>query len=208
VSTRFGLPLILDGASVRALVVGGGTVAARKVAALREGGASVRVRAPAIVPELAARAAADEHLLIECEPYDAAAIGDATLVIAVTDDRAVNARIAEEARARGRLSVVADDPSLGNCIMPAVHRSGELIVAVASGGVPGASVRVRDALAERLDGRYAAAIRELSRLRRRLLRGGARDRATWQSAASALLNSDFCESVETGVFEERLAEWR
>jgi siroheme synthase-like protein len=197
---------MLDGKSVTALVVGGGSVASRKVAALLESGASVRVRAPEIAEDLAAREGRDEHLLIERAHYDGGAIGDANLVVAATDDRLVNVRVADDARRLARLTIVADDPPLGNCIMPAVHRSGDLVVAVSTGGVPGASVRVRDALARRLDGRYAAAIRELSHLRSRLLRQ--RDRASWRSAASALIADDFCESVETGTFAERLAEWR
>lgn len=205
-SAAFGLPLVLDGSAVRALIVGGGTVAARKAAALREGGASVRIRAPEVTPELALRAGHDEHLLIEQQAYDPAAIGDATLVVAATDDPEVNARVADDARRAGRLTIVADEPELGNCVMPAVHRTGELVVAVSSGGVPGASVRVRDALARRLDGRYATAIRELARLRQRLLRE--RDRTRWRAAASALMADDFCESVETGAFEERLTQWR
>ena len=205
-STSFGLPLVLDGASLTVLVVGGGAVAARKVAALREGGAAVRVRAPVIAPELVARAAGDEHVLIEQAPYDSTAIRDATLVVAATDDHTVNARVAADARRDGRLTIVADEPTLGNCVMPAVHRSGELMVAVVTGGVPGASARVRDALAQRLDGRYAHAIRELARLRRRLLQQS--DRTGWRAAARVLIGDDFCESVETGVFEERLAQWQ
>jgi siroheme synthase-like protein len=159
-----------------------------------------------IIDELVARATNDEHLLVERAPYDEEAIGDATLVVAATDDRAVNSRVAADARRRGLLTVVVDDPALGSCIMPAVHRSGELVVAVTTGGVPGASVRVRDALARRLDGRYAAAIRELARLRQRLLHE--RDRAEWRAAANALIADDFCESVETGAFNDRLAPWR
>ena len=205
-SAAFGLPLVLDGSAVRALVVGGGTVAARKAAALRQGGASVRIRAPEVNRELASRSERDEHLLIEQRAYDSAAIGDATLVVVATDDPVVNARVADDARRAGSLTIVADEPALGNCVMPAVHRSGELVVAVTSGGVPGASVRVRDALARRLDGRYATAIRELARLRQRLLRE--RDRTRWRAAARALIADDFCESVETGAFEERLTQWR
>lgn len=205
-SARFQLPLMLDGAQVRALVVGGGRVALRKVTSLRAGGATVRVRALDIAPELAARALDDEQLLIERGDYEPDAIADATLVVAATNDHAVNARVAADARRRGRLTMVADDPASGNCVAPAVHRSGDLVVAVSSGGVPGASARVRDALARRLDGRYATAIRELADLRRRLLR--AHDRSGWHSAATALLADDFCESVETGAFSERLEQWR
>jgi siroheme synthase-like protein len=206
VSSRFGLPLVLDGSQVTALVVGGGAVATRKIAALLDGGVSARVRALRVSDELSRRAALDEHLVIESSAYDAAAIGDAMLVVAATDDNEVNARVAADARALRRFVIVADDAAAGNCVMPAVHRSGELLVAVASGGVPRASARVRDALAQRLDDRYAAAIHELGRLRQRLLAHD--DRASWRSAVQELLSDDFCESVESGAFSERLAAWQ
>jgi len=205
-SAGFGLPLVLDGSQLVALVVGAGTVATRKVTSLLDGGARVRVRAPHIAEAVAERAARDDRLTIERETYDASAIGDATLVVAATDDHSLNSRIAADARRLRRLVLVAGDPTSGNCVMPAVHRSGDLVVAVTSGGVPRASARIREALARRLDTRYAAAIRELATLRQRLLAHD--DRATWQSAASTLLADDFCESVESGAFSERLAAWR
>ena len=166
---RFNLPLVLDGAAIEALVVGAGAVATRKVLALVAGGATVRVRAPRISDELTRRATADDRILIEPAVYDDEAIGDAMLVLAATDDRAVNARIADDARRARRLVLVADDADAGSFTMPAVHRCGELLVSVTSGGVPGVSTRVRGAIARRFDDRYAAAIRDLSRLRARLL---------------------------------------
>ena len=205
-SAAFGLPLVLDGSQIAALVVGAGTVATRKVIALLDGGARVRVRAPQVSGALAERAARDDRLTIERETYDASAIADATLVVAATDDHSLNSRVAADARRLRRLVLVAGDPTSGNCVMPAVHRSGDLVVAVTSGGVPRASARIRESLARRLDTRYAAAIRELATLRQRLLAHD--DRATWQSAASTLLADDFCESVENGAFAERLAAWR
>jgi len=206
VSGAFGLPLVVDGSQMTALVVGGGVVATRKVLALLEGGTTVRVRATRVADDLTRRAGLDEHLLIERLPYDDAAIGDAMLVVAATDDRALNVRIAADARRARRFVLVAGEPAAGNCAMPAVHRSGDLVVAVASGGVPRASARVRDALARRLDNRYAAAIRAVARLRQRLLADN--DRAAWHAAADALLAEDFCESVENGAFSERLAAWQ
>ncbi|MFL5616611.1 MAG: bifunctional precorrin-2 dehydrogenase/sirohydrochlorin ferrochelatase [Gemmatimonadaceae bacterium] len=205
-SDRFNLPLVLDGSHVRALVVGAGAVATRKIIALREGGATVRVRAPSVSADLAQRAALDENVLIERREFDDSAIADATVVVAATNDPAVNARVAAAARDAGRLVLVADAPTEGNCVMPAVHRSGDLMVAVTSGGVPRASTRVRDAIARRLDHRYGVAIAGLIRLRQRLL--AADDRVAWQSAAKALLADDFCESVESGAFLERLATWQ
>ena len=205
-SGTFALPLVLDGSQISALVVGGGSVATRKVLALRDGGATVRVRAPRVSEELSRRAANDEHLLIEGRMYDDAALGDAMVVVAATDDPALNLRIAGDARRARRFVLVAGEPGAGNCAMPAVHRSGDLVVAVTSGGVPRASARGRHALARRLDGRYAAAIRAVSRLRQRLLADN--DRAGWRAAADALLAEDFCESVENGGFSERLAAWQ
>lgn len=205
-SGTFGLPLVVDGSQITALVVGGGTVATRKVLALREGGATVRVRAPRVSDELTRRAETDEHLLIERLPYDDGSIGDAMVVVAATDDRTLNLRIAGDARRARRFVLVAGEPTAGSCAMPAVHRSGDLVVAVTSGGVPRASARVRDALARRLDNRYAAAIGAVARLRQRLLAAG--DRAAWRAAADTLLADDFCESVENGAFSERLAAWQ
>ncbi len=205
-SASFGLPLVLDGSKVIALVVGGGAVATRKVASLLAGGALVRVRAPRVSNELVRHEAVDQHLLIEHAVYDEAAIAEATLVVAATDDHALNLRVAADARRAHRLVLVAGDPAAGTCVMPAVHRSGDLLVAVTTGGVPRASARLRDELARRLDNRYATAIRDLVRLRERLLQDA--DRSTWRSAASALLADDFCESVESGEFSERLAAWR
>ena len=202
---RFNLPLVLDGAAIEALVVGAGAVATRKVLALVAGGATVRVRAPRISDELTRRATADDRILIEPAVYDDEAIGDAMLVVAATDDRAVNARIAADARRARRLVLVADDADAGSFTMPAVHRCGELLVAVTSGGVPGVSTRVRGEIARRFDDRYAAAIRDLSRLRARLLADD--DRAAWRAAATALLADDFCDAVESGTFRERLAAW-
>jgi siroheme synthase-like protein len=206
VSATFNLPIVLDGRALTVLVVGGGNVATRKVLSLLDGEASVRVRAPRVSQELTDRAARDPRILIERLPYDGDSIRDAFIVIAATDDGPLNARIAADARRACRLVLVADDPGAGNCVMPAVHRSGDLVVAVSSGGVPGASRRVRDDLARRLDDRYAKAIRELSGLRDRLL--AADDRAAWQSAAASLIADDFCESVESGEFSERLSAWR
>jgi siroheme synthase-like protein len=205
VSAVFGLPLVIDGHSVHALVVGGGTVATRKIIALATAGAAVRVRAPRVSGELVNRASIDEKILIERSAYDQEAIGDATLVIAATDDSALNARVAADAKSLRRLVLVVDNPEMGSCVMPAVHRAGDLLVAVTSGGVPDASKRVRDELSRRFDNRYAAAIRQLSRLRERLLASD--DRAGWHSAARALLAEDFCDSVESGAFEQRLATW-
>jgi siroheme synthase-like protein len=200
------LPLMLDGASVSALVVGGGAVATRKVAALVEAGATVRVIAPEISPELEALALRAATLSLMRNRYASEQLGDALLVVAATNDARLNARIAADARAGGRLVNVVDAPELGNFVTPAVHRSGDVVVAVSTGGVPGAASRIRDAIARSIGESYGAAVRELSTLRRALIDGGQRER--WIEASHSLVGAEFCRDVESGEFAARVAEWR
>jgi len=198
-------PLMLDGSALSAVIVGGGAVATRKASALVASGARVRVVAPAFAPELESLGR-DSTIELVNALYSTEQLRDAQLVIAATNDEALNARIAADAKALGRLVNVASAPSEGNCVTPAVHRSGDVVVAVTAGGVPTAAARIRDDLARRLDGRYASAVKELSSLRRSLID---RDlRARWSSATAALLDEDFCERVESGRFDDAVSEWR
>lgn len=200
-----GIPLLVEMEGLRVLVVGGGGVAARKVSSLVDAGASVRVVAPEVSAELRALADAG-RVAIDARVYSAADIRDADLVIAATNDRATNARVAQDARAAHRLVSVVDAPEQGSFTSMATHRSGDLVLGVSAGGVPAAATRLRDAVAERFDGRYASAVSSLAALRRGLLASGARDR--WDAAARELLGEDFCASVESGAFEERVSPWR
>lgn len=201
-----GYPIVLDGEAIAALVVGGGRVAERKARALLAAGARVRVVAPNVSDSLREAASADARCTIVERGYERADIADATLVFAATDQREVNARVAADARLAGLLVNVADDGSLGDFVTPASHDSGALLIAVATGGVPGAAVRIRDAVAERFDDRYADALAQLGKLRSTLLESG--DREGWKKAAAVLLDDDFCARVESGALGEELSAWR
>jgi siroheme synthase-like protein len=200
-----GLPILLEGSAVRALVVGGGTVASRKAAVLIDAGAHVRVVAPVIAEPLKAMAATGRVELVE-RRYERADIGDAQLVVAATDDRGVNSTVTADAHAASRLVNVADAPADGSFFTMATHRSGDLVIGVGASGVPGAAARIRDAIAARFDGRYARALRELSALRRRLLDRG--EGPAWRRHAAEMFTSGFCDEVESGRAAERVSSWR
>jgi siroheme synthase-like protein len=191
-------PVVLDGSRIRALVVGGGAVAQRKAAALLESGATLRVVAPQL--SLAMRELVKHpRVAVSEREYSPTDIGDATLVIAATDRRDVNARVAADAHERARLVNVADEPAEGDWVSVATHRAGPLVIGVSVGGVPTAATRIRDAIAERFDRRYAGALSALIATRRRLLDEGGRD--AWRTLEGALIGPDFCERVETLVDE-------
>jgi siroheme synthase-like protein len=201
-----GYPVFLAGERIVALVVGAGAVGTRKALALLDAGASVRVVAPQIGAELRERAAGDAALALVERAYETADVEDATVVIAATGSRAVNARVAQDALSRRRLVNVADAPAEGNFVTAATHRAGDLVIAVTAGGVPTVAARVRDALAVRFDRRYAEAVDAIAALRREALRSGGA--AAWRRAADALIGDDFCTSVESGTLDERVAAWR
>ncbi|HSU94325.1 MAG TPA: bifunctional precorrin-2 dehydrogenase/sirohydrochlorin ferrochelatase [Gemmatimonadaceae bacterium] len=199
------LPIMLHGEAIEALIVGGGAVAARKARALLIAGARVRVVALEIGADLRALADAHEKLHLEERPYAPSDIGNAQLVLASTNDRALNRRVADDAHAAHRIVNVADDPARGNCRTTATHRAGDLVIGITAGGVPSAAVRIRDSLAARFDDRYADAVATLATLRRRLLDSGASEE--WTRASEVLLDESFCERVERGTIESEAARW-
>lgn len=199
------LPIALHGESLRALVVGGGVVAARKVESLLEAGATVRVIAPRLDDAIATLVPDETRLVVEVRRYREGDVGDAQLVVAATDDRAVNARVAADTRAAHRLVIVTDRADEGNCRALAVHRAGGLAIAVSAAGVPTVAIRVRDALAARFDRRYDDAVQRLQALRDAML--GTNRRREWHAAREALIGDDFCEVVESGRFGDEVARW-
>jgi siroheme synthase-like protein len=197
-------PIALHGERLSAVVIGGGSVGTRKALALVEAGAQVRIVSPEITSGLedAERA---RRLTVLRESYRAEQLDGATLVIAATDSREVNAQIAVDAHSRGRLVNITDFPDEGNFHTMALHRSGDVTIAVSAGGVPGAAARIRDAIAERFDARYGRAISALRGLRSRLIAGGDE---RWRDAAPKLLADDFCSSVEDGSFSRKVESWQ
>lgn len=200
-----GVPILVEGGALRALVVGGGPVAVRKAAAFAAAGASVRVVALAPSDDMRALAASGDVVLIE-RGYERGDIGDALLVIAATNDRAVNADIADDARAANRLVNVADAPESGTFATMAAHRSGALVIGVSAGGVPGAAARIRDAIAERFDGRYARALGQLAELRRTLI--DRRQGTAWRALSVEVIGTRFCDAVENERVDSEVAPWR
>lgn len=159
---------------------------------------------PDVTPELN-EAEREGRLDIDRREYAAHCLHSATLVIAATDSRETNGRIAVDAHSLGKLVNVSDYPDEGNFHTMALHRSGDVTIGVTAGGVPGAAARIRDAIAERFDGRYERAISALRGLRSRLIANG---NERWRDAAPKLLADDFCASVEDGSFSQRVDSWQ
>lgn len=127
------LPAFLDIAGRPCLVVGGGEVAARKIALLERAGGRVRVISPELVPSLSRGVAAGRIRHTEQE-FSPDQMDGAAVVIAATDDRALNARVSWEARQRNIPVNVVDDPALCTFQVPAIVDRDPVLIAVSTGG--------------------------------------------------------------------------
>lgn len=164
------LPVFLDLAERRALVVGGGVVAARKVELLLKAHARVRVVAPALHPELVLYRDAGriEHIQ---GPFEADHFADAVLAIAATDQPRVNQAVAATGAARGVFVNVVDDAAVSSCILPAIVDRSPVIVAVGtSAHSPTLARRVRAQLEAVLPERLGELARLAGQVRERVRR--------------------------------------
>ncbi len=162
-------PILLALTDRRVVVAGGGSVAERKVGALREAGARITVISPALTPGLAALAASGA-VTWEQRLFAFGDCAGATLAFAATDDAGVNAAVVVDARKHGVPVNDAGDAARGDFVTPAVHRAGPLTVTVDSSGLaPSFTARIRDELAVQFDARYARAAATLGALRERVL---------------------------------------
>ncbi len=173
-------PLFADLRNRPVLVVGGGAVARRKVAALLEAGALVRVGAPDLDQELEELVAANriQHIV---GTFRATWLDEVWIAIAATDDTEVNQAVAEAGAARRMLVNVVDDAELSTFQVPAVVQRGALQVAISSGGAaPMLARALREKLETELDESLGELVQLLAhardRIRRRLPDLGARRR--------------------------------
>ncbi len=154
------LPIFIEIKQRACLVVGGGGIAARKVALLRKAQADVTVVAPQLCDELASLAVEKKirHIQREFEDSD---LAQCVLVIAATDRRDVNEKVSALAN-QLRLPVnVVDNPDLCSFIMPSIIDRSPVVIAVSTGGSSPVLARL---IRTKLEGSIPAAYGRLAKL--------------------------------------------
>ncbi len=145
-------PLFLKLQGRAVLVVGGGAVAERKVSALLESQAAVRLVAPDATSRL--RRLADERRLEwRPRPFEESDVDGVWLAVAATDDPQVQRRVADAAEARRTFVLAVDDPIHASAYGAAIVRRPPFIVAISSSGAtPALSRLVREIIEGALPG--------------------------------------------------------
>jgi uroporphyrin-III C-methyltransferase/precorrin-2 dehydrogenase/sirohydrochlorin ferrochelatase len=125
-------PLFLKLAGRKVLVVGGGPVAAAKIAALREADAEIAVVAPEVVPEIGDLAMAGKIALLP-RSFGAADLGGVWLVVAAATPE-VNRMVAAAAESQRLFVLAVDDPTAASAYGAGTLRRGGVTVAVSTEG--------------------------------------------------------------------------
>ena len=158
-------PVMLDLRDRPCVVLGGGGEAEAKVRGLLAAGARVTLIA-ADGTEALARWAAEGRIRWIRRDYRPGDLDGFMLVIAATEDPSLNRQIRDEADRRHLWLNAVDDPPHCSFILPAVHRQGDLVVAIGTGGKsPALAARLRDRLARELGPEYAAWVALLGSMR-------------------------------------------
>ncbi len=165
-------PILLKLDNKMALVAGGGKVARRKVETLLEFGASVNVVARELVPELQ-KLVDDNIIRLVGDEFMDCHLDDTEVVIAATDDTALNHKIAETAQKRGLLVNAVDQPADCNFIVPSIMKRGELLIAIStSGRSPALAKAIREKLEGEFGVEYAIFVTLMRHLRKEILTKG------------------------------------
>lgn len=150
--THFAAFLDLRGKA--AVVVGGGAVGEGRAEALIRSGARVLVVAPRLTARLA-QWARDGAVTVRARRFAPEDLAGAAVVVAATDDPAVNAAVAQASRALGIPVNIADDPAGSSFIVPAVVDRGPVQIAIATGGAsPMLAARIAALIEKAVDPAY------------------------------------------------------
>ena len=162
-------PIYLELSNRRAVVIGAGVVAARKVQALYEAGARVTVIAEHVKPVLE-EAFHYPNVELVLSSYNKNYLVGATLAIAATNDPALNRKVFHDCQELEVLCNVVDQPELCDFYTPAIVNRGDLQIAIGTDGhCPAYSGHLRKKLEETFTEEHGRFLEQLEKMRKRVL---------------------------------------
>lgn len=141
-------PFYIDISNILCLVVGGGKVASRKIKTLLDFDAKVVVIAPKICKEIyefeRTYNTKNKRVYIRNRKFSDEDIVDAEVIIAATDDNALNSHISNICRKSNKMINVVDVKEECSFIFPSIEKKGELVISISTGGnSPALAAKVR-----------------------------------------------------------------
>ena len=195
--TKYPINLNLDGR--RAVVIGAGPIASRKVRPLVEAGSKVTVVAKR-VDNAFRLVVADLDIEIIEDSYRKEHLAGTRIVIAATDDNELNKQIYADCQAEKVLCNVVDVPELCDFYVPAIVLRGDLQIAIGTNGkCPAYSGRVRRMLEEMFTQDHANFLDELGKVREKVVASDLTASQRKEKMAKLCGDESFELFVEKGV---------
>ncbi|MGM7635120.1 precorrin-2 dehydrogenase/sirohydrochlorin ferrochelatase family protein [Bacillus sp. Hm123] len=189
-------------AGKQVVVIGGGKVAARKVASLVEAKAVVQVVSPEVSSEMA-ELIAHHPIDWQQKSFQKQDVEAAFVVFAATNDRKVNEYIGQCASDQQLVNIV-DDPHASNFFVPASLKKGKLAIAVStSGGSPGLSKKIIQELTHQYDDQFISFLDFLAECREQIKSRGS-DPVKRKQLLTELIQSDLYEQMRDADDQERI----
>jgi precorrin-2 dehydrogenase/sirohydrochlorin ferrochelatase len=197
-------------------VVGGGTVALRKILGLLECQASVRVIASKAVQQIIQLNHKSKIDLVE-KAYQKHDITGSFLVVAATDDADVNKQIYQECTALNILCNVVDNPDLCNFYYASTYTCGDLKIAISTNGVsPALARKIKAELSEIYPDEFIPYLRYLQKIRETV-----KEKISEESTRKAILkkivrnstvleqckDERFCRELDTLDYNKEVDKW-
>ncbi|MGO4349578.1 bifunctional precorrin-2 dehydrogenase/sirohydrochlorin ferrochelatase [Paenibacillus sp. MCAF9] len=163
-------PIFMQLKGRRCVIIGGGSVAQRKLQGLLAAGADeIWVISPSLTPQIVCLASEGKIRWFQRE-YNDGDLAGASLVFAATNDKRLNAEIAAAADRLRILVNAVDNADKGSFISPSIVRRGDLLLAVtASGASPALSQQIKKELAALYGPEYEEITIVLRRFREKVL---------------------------------------
>ena len=195
-------PVYLNLAGKQCVILGGGTIAQGKIAALRDAGAVITVISPQATDGIK-RAAQRGQVTLRQREYRPGDLEGAFIAVAATNVWHINRQIYEEAEERGVLLNVVDDPDQCTFIAPSIVRRAPVTLAISTGGAsPALARKMRETLADAPALKWADLADALGRARRIIKeQRTVIDPTRWQ----CVITADLLQLAQAGRDDEAVA---
>lgn len=162
-------PIYLEMSGRRAVVIGAGSVAVRKVQALHEAGARITVVTEHVSDsKMETLQLADVELVLSS--YSKDYLVGSTLVIAATNDAALNRQVYHDCQELEVLCNVVDRPEQCDFYTPAIVKRGDLQIAIGTdGNCPAYAGHVRRKLEDLFTETHGQFVNQLEKIRKRII---------------------------------------
>ncbi len=161
-------PVVLKLTGKKCVVIGGGKVAERKVYALLDCGAEVKLISPSVTNSLLDMARLSK-VKWEKRGYRSGDLSNSRIAFIAVGDEEVTFQCRKEADEAGTFLNVADKPEWCDFMLPSLHRQGDLMLMVCTeGNSPMLAKRIRQELEVTYGPPYGAVVKALGRIRENL----------------------------------------